>query len=114
MAMTLPSLSTLSPEQIQILCAEAAGYSFDGMTPPFLYGYINGEAKQFPAYHCSLDAVAELEAGPKGAERNNFAWNLRQVMSIGREIKVGWPTAISASALQRASAYLLTKRLVTL
>lgn len=118
-----PSLSTLSPEKIRVMCAEAAGYSFDEMTPPFLYGYINGEAKQFPTYHSSLDAVAELRKGLTHHEQEQYINHMISIIVAPAmaeygpagfdETLVRW-CLISGSALDHCKSYLLTKGLVTL
>lgn len=80
---SVPSLSTLSPEQIRVMCAEAS----------------------------SLDAVAKLEAGLTDNEIEQYIEVLADLTGSDTDC---YSTAIFASALQRASAILLTKGLVTL
>lgn len=104
----LPSLSSLTPEAIRILCAEEAGwtnYRYAGIHYP-------------PLYTSSLDAVAELEAGLTDEEFRRYAIHLADVTDPhsghdaydakwGREF-------LSAKPLAKCRAYLLTKGLVTL
>lgn len=119
--MTLPTLSSLTPEQIRVMIAEACGWvrepNYDGETWPLL-AYRSASkrtvvsSEYLPDYLSDLNAMAEAE---KVLTRDQWRFYIRRLRSecihpLWRELlntESEYAAVIVATATQRAHAFLI-------
>jgi len=116
---TPPKLSELNTEQIRILVAESCGWTdvriffgtMQGEPRDFLEGSFNGMRGELPSYTTDLNAM--LQAEEAGIYHDGWDSDLASDYLANLILQADTGKAHSATAPQRAKAYLLTRNLAT-